>query len=422
VRVLVLGAGVIGTTTAWYLRAAGHEVTVVERQDAAAQETSFANGGQISVSHVEPWANPAAPLKILRWLGQPDAPLLFTPRLDSRQWLWGLQFLIECLPSRTRRNMLQILAISKYSGAALRELRSEIGLAYDDLQRGILQIYTDREGFDEAARAAELVRQYGIAREVKTRDECVALEPALGLRRDWIVGGTYTASDETGDARKFTQALAARGAERAIAFRYGLAIEALNVSGKAVSGVRVRLHEGGEGDRSEVLTADAYVACLSSQSPLLLAPIGVTVLVYPAKGYSATLPIIDAKAAPTISITDDAKKIVFTRLGDRLRVAGTAELAGYNLELNPIRCEALTRRAVEWFGPAIDATRASYWTGLRPATPSNVPLIGRTRYPNLYLNTGHGTLGWTMAAGSGKALAEIVSGRRPEIGFGFLES
>ena len=421
-RVLVLGAGVVGTTAAWYLRAAGHDVTVVERQDAAAQETSFANGGQISVSHVEPWANPAAPLKILRWLGQPDAPLLFRPRFDWRQWVWGVQFLIECLPSNTRRNMLQILAISKYSGAALRELRAELGLAYDDLQRGILQIYTDREGFDEAARAADLVRQYGIAREVKTPEECVALEPALAPRRDWIVGGTYTASDETGDARKFTQALASREAERGIVFRYGVVIEALEVTGGSVSGVRVRLHEGAEGDRTEVLAADAYVVCLSSHSPLLLEPIGVTALVYPAKGYSATLPIVDPKAAPTISITDDAKKIVLTRLGDRLRVAGTAELAGYNLDLNPIRCEALTRRAVEWFGSAIDATRASYWTGLRPATPSNVPLIGRTRYPNLYLNVGHGTLGWTMAAGSGKALAELVSGRRPEIGFRFLEA
>jgi len=421
-RVLVLGAGVVGTTAAWYLRAAGHDVTVVERQDAAAQETSFANGGQISVSHVEPWANPAAPLKILRWLGQPDAPLLFRPRFDWRQWVWGVQFLIECLPSNTRRNMLQILAISKYSGAALRELRAELGLAYDDLQRGILQIYTDREGFDDAARAAELVRQYGIAREVKTPEECVALEPALAPRRDWIVGGTYTASDETGDARKFTQALASREAERGIVFRYGVVIEALEVTGGSVSGVRVRLHEGAEGDRTEVLAADAYVVCLSSHSPLLLEPIGVTALVYPAKGYSATLPIVDPKAAPTISITDDAKKIVLTRLGDRLRVAGTAELAGYNLDLNPIRCEALTRRAVEWFGSAIDATRASYWTGLRPATPSNVPLIGRTRYPNLYLNVGHGTLGWTMAAGSGKALAELVSGRRPEIGFRFLEA
>ena len=420
-KILILGAGVIGTTTAWFLRAAGHEVTVVERQDAAAQETSFANGGQISVSHVEPWANPSAPLKILRWLSQPDAPLLFRPRFDWRQLRWGLQFLIECLPSRTKHNMLQILAISRYSGAALRELRSAVGLSYDDLQRGILQIYTDREGFYDAVRATELVRQYGVGRELKTAEECVALEPALAPRRDWIVGGTYTATDETGDARKFTQTLASRGAERGIVFRYGVTIEGFAVAGNTVSGVRVRIHENQEGDRSELLTADAYVVCLSSYSPLLLAPIGVTALVYPAKGYSATLPIVDAAGAPTISVTDDAKKIVFTRLGDRLRVAGTAELAGYNLELNAVRCEALTRRAVEWFGAAVDAGRASYWTGLRPATPSNVPLIGRTRYSNLYLNTGHGTLGWTMAAGSGKALAEIVSGRRPEIGFAFLE-
>jgi D-amino-acid dehydrogenase len=417
VKVLVLGAGVIGTTAAWFLRAAGHEVTVVERQDAAAQETSFANGGQISVSHVEPWANPAAPLKILRWLGQPDAPLLFRPQLDWHQWRWGMQFLIECLPWRTRRNMLQILAISKYSGAALRELRAATGLSYDDLQRGILQVYTDREGFDDAARAAELVRQYGIAREVKTPEESVALEPALTARRDWIVGGTYTATDETGDAHKFTQALAVLGAERGVAFRYGVTVESIAIAGGAVCGVRMVNEE----DRKEVLASDAYVVCLSSHTPQLLDPIGVRTLVYPAKGYSATLPIVDPARAPTISITDDAKKIVFTRLGDRLRVAGTAELAGYNRDLNSVRCEALTRRAVEWFGDAVAPARAEYWTGLRPATPSNVPLIGRTRYPNLYVNAGHGTLGWTMAAGSGKALAEIVSGRRPDIDFAFLQ-
>jgi len=416
VKVLVLGAGVIGTTTAWFLRAAGHEVTLVERQSAAAQETSFANGGQISVSHVEPWANPAAPLKILRWLGQPDAPLLFRPRLDWRQWRWGMQFLIECLPWRTRRNMLQILAISKYSGAALRELREATGISYDDLQRGILQIYTDSEGFDDAARAAELVRQYGIAREVKTPDECVALEPALSARRDWIVGGTYTATDETGDARKFTQTLASLGATRGVAFRYGVSVESIAIAGGAVCGVRVV----NEQNRKEVLAADAYVASLSSHTPELLDPIGVGTLIYPAKGYSVTLPIVDPARAPTISITDDAKKIVFTRLGERLRVAGTAELAGYNLELNAVRCQALTRRAVEWFGDTIEPARAECWTGLRPATPSNVPVIGRTRYPNLYVNAGHGTLGWTMAAGSGKALAEIVSGRKPDVDFAFL--
>jgi D-amino-acid dehydrogenase len=416
-NVLVLGAGVVGTTAAWYLRADGHDVTVVERRRAVAEETSFANGGQISVSHIEPWAGPGAPLKILKWLGQPDAPLLFRPRLDWHQWRWGAQFLLECLPWRTRRNMLQILAISKYSGAALRELRAATGIAYDALQRGILQIYTDREGYDDAARAAELVRRYGIAREVKTPEDCVALEPALAARRDWIVGGTYTATDETGDARKFTQALAALGAERGIAFRFGVTVESLAVADGAVRGVRMV----NENDRKEVVAADAYVVCLSSYSPKLLDPIGVHTLVYPAKGYSATLPIADPALAPTISITDDAKKIAFTRLGDHLRVAGTAELSGYNLELNSVRCEALTRRASEWFGDAIDTSRAAYWAGLRPATPSNVPVIGRTRYRNLYLNVGHGTLGWTMAAGSGKALSGIVSGRKPEIEFAFAE-
>jgi D-amino-acid dehydrogenase len=414
-NVLVLGAGVIGTTTAWYLRAAGHDVTVVERQKAAAGETSFANGGQISVSHIEPWANPGAPIKILRWLGQPDAPLLFRPRLDWHQWRWGLQFLVECLPWRTRHNMLQILAINKYSGAALRELRAATGIAYDDLQRGVLQIYTDRGGFDDATRAAELVRRYGIAREVKTPEACVALEPALAARRDWIVGGTYTATDETGDACKFTQALAALGAQRGIAFRFGVTVESLAVADGAVRGVRMV----NEKDRKEVVAADAYVVCLSSYSPKLLDPIGVRTLVYPAKGYSATLPIANPALAPLGSITDDAKKIVFTRLGDRLRVAGTAELSGYNLELNAVRCEALTRRASEWFGDAIVPARAQYWTGLRPATPSNVPVIGKTRYRNLYLNVGHGTLGWTMAAGSGKALAEIVCGRKPDLEFRF---
>jgi D-amino-acid dehydrogenase len=411
VRVLVLGAGVIGTTAAWFLRAAGHEVTVLERQPVAGNETSFANGGQIAVSHAEPWSNPAAPLKILRWLGQPDAPLLFRPRADWHQWRWGMQFLIECLPSRNRRNLLRSLAISKYSGAALRELRRATGIAYDELQRGILQVYTDREGFEHAVRAAELVRGYGLAREVKTPDECVALEPALKARRDWIVGATYTSTDESGDAHKFTRALAALGAEKGIEFRYGVTIESIAVADNAVRGVRAV----NEANRKEVLAADAYVVCLASYTPKLLDPIGIRTLIYPAKGYSATLPIVAPDRAPQVSLTDDAKKLVFTRLGDRLRVAGTAELAGYDLALDPVRCEALTRRTVEWFGDAVDARRVEYWAGLRPATPSNVPYIGRTRYPNLYLNTGHGTLGWTMAAGSGKALARIVSGQADDL-------
>ena len=415
-----MGAGVVGTTSAWYLRDQGHEVTVIERQSAAALETSFANGGQISVSHVEPWANPQAPWKILKWLGQPDAPLLFRPRLDWQQWRWGAQFLLECLPSRTRRNMLQILAISKYSGEMLRELRAATLLAYDDLQRGVLQIYTDPADYDEAAAAAELVRSYGIARELKTAEECVAIEPALAPRRDWIVGATYTASDESGDARKFTQGLAARAAARGVVFRYGVTIDSLVAAGGRIDAVVVHDTAPDRQPQRERIVADAYLACLSSYTPRVLAPLGIDVPVYPAKGYSATLPIVDPAAAPSVSMTDDAKKIVFTRLGNRLRVAGTAELSGYGLDLNVVRCQALTRRAGEWFGAAIDLARAEYWTGLRPATPSNVPLIGRTRYPNLFLNTGHGTLGWTMAAGSGKAVADLISGRKPEVDFRFV--
>ena len=360
------------------------------------------------MSHVEPWANPAAPLRILRWLGQPDAPLLFRPRLDWRQWRWGLQFLVECLPWRTRRNMLQILAINAYSGGALRELRAATGITYDDLQRGILQIYTDRQGFDEAAQAAELVRRYGIAREVKTAAECVALEPALAARRDWIVGGTYTATDESGDAANSRRKLAALGAARGIAFRFGVTVESIAVADGAVRGVRMV----NENERKEVVAADAYVVCLASHSPKVLDRIGVPTLVYPAKGYSATLPIANPALAPTISVTDDAKKIVFTRLGDRLRVAGTAELVGLQpgAQYGALRGVDAAGERVVWRRHRCGAPRV-YWAGLRPATPSNVPLIGRTRYRNLYLNVGHGTLGWTMAAGSGKALAEIVGGK-----------
>ena len=415
-KVLVLGAGVIGTTSAWFLRERGHEVTVIERQGEAALETSYANGGQISVSHVEPWAAPRAPWQILKWLSRPDAPLLFRPTLDPRQWRWGIEFLFECLPAHTRRNMRQILAISKYSGEVLRELRAGTGIRYDDLQRGILQVYTDKAGFASAVKAAALVRRYGVAREVKNAEECVTIEPALARRREWIAGGTFTASDCVILRASPVSSLAALAAARGVSFRYGFSIEKLAVDAGRVTGVVATDAKLGR----QTLWADAYVVCMGSYTPLLLAPLGVTLSVYPAKGYSATLPIADAALAPQGSFTDDAKKIVFTRLGDRLRVAGTAELSGYKLDLNRVRCEALTRRARDWFGDAVDASRVEYWAGLRPATPSGVPLIGKTKCPNLYLNTGHGTLGWTMAAGSGKALADIVSGAEPDIGFEFL--
>ena len=414
-RVLVLGAGVVGVTAAWYLAQDGHEVTVVDRHEGAALETSFANGGQISASYAEPWANPDAPAKILKWLGQEDAPLLFRLRLDPRQWRWGLQFLVECLPARTRRNTIQCLNLALYSRDCLKSLRDETGIQYDQLERGILTFYTDAQEFAQGVRAAALMREFGCDRDVKSVDECVAIEPALAACRERLAGGIFTVSDESGDAQRFTHELARMAAARDVAFRWNVTVESLVREGDAIGSVRCV-----NGDhRKEVLTADAYVVALGSYSPLLLAPLAVPCLIYPAKGYSATIAIDEHRGAPTVSLTDLAWKIVFTRLGDRLRVAGTAELSGHGRDLNLVRCEALVRRTFDLFPDAGDRETPQFWTGLRPATPSNVPLVGGTRYRNLFLDTGHGTLGWTMACGSGRALADLVAGRRPGVDFAF---
>jgi len=413
-RVIVLGGGVVGVTSAWYLARDGHQVTVVDRQPAAALETSFANGGQISASYAEPWANPGAPLKILKWLAHDDAPLLFRPRLDWRQWSWGLQFLIECLPSRTRHNTIQCLNLALYSRDCLKALRTETGIAYDHLERGILQVYTEPDEFDRGVEAAGLMREYGCDRDVKSPDECVAIEPALAQCRDQLAGGIFTATDESGDAQRFTAELSRLAAEHGVAFEWDTEIQAVVAAGDAIDSVRT-VRDG----RFMSLKADAYVMALGSYSPFLLAPLHVPCNVYPAKGYSATIDIGEHRGAPTVSLTDFAWKIVLTRLGQRLRVAGTAELTGWDTTLNPTRCEALTARTFELFPDAGDRNSVRYWTGLRPATPSNAPLIGRTRYRNLYLNTGHGTLGWTMACGSGRGLADVVAGRKPDVDFAF---
>ncbi|HET8831460.1 MAG TPA: D-amino acid dehydrogenase [Casimicrobiaceae bacterium] len=413
-RVIVLGGGVVGVTSAWYLARDGHQVTVVDRQPAAALETSFANGGQISASYAEPWANPGAPLKILKWLAHDDAPLLFRPRLDWRQWSWGLEFLIECLPSRTRHNTIQCLNLALYSRDCLKALRTETGIAYDHLERGILQFYTEPDEFDRGVEAAGLMREYGCDRDVKSPDECVAIEPALAQCRDQLAGGIFTATDESGDAQRFTAELSRLAAEHGVAFEWDTEIQAVVAAGDAIDSVRT-VRDG----RFMSLKADAYVMALGSYSPFLLAPLHVPCNVYPAKGYSATIDIGEHRGAPTVSLTDFAWKIVLTRLGQRLRVAGTAELTGWDTTLNPTRCEALTARTFELFPDAGDRNSVRYWTGLRPATPSNAPLIGRTRYRNLYLNTGHGTLGWTMACGSGRGLADVVAGRKPDVDFAF---
>ena len=414
-KVIVLGAGVIGTASAWFLRRAGHEVVVVDRQSGAGLETSYANGGQISVSHAEPWANPAAPLKVLKWLFKEDAPLLFRPRADWRQWLWGLKFLRECTPARTRHNIIQIVNLGLYSRALLRELRAETGMQYDHLERGILHFYTSQQEFDAAQEPARIMREFGCELDMKTADECVAIEPALAHARDRIVGGSMTPCDESGDAHLFTRRLAELCAKNGVKFVYGASVTSIAGEDDAVSHVEV-VKRGG--DRISV-TGDAYVVALGSHSPRLLAPLGINLDIYPAKGYSVTMPVRDPALAYNVSLTDDEYKLVFSRLGDRLRIAGTCELNGYDTTLNEVRCRAIVRRAEELFPGAGDTEAASYWTGLRPATPSNVPYIGRTRYRNLYLNTGHGTLGWTHSCGSGKAIADIVSNRTPEVDFAF---
>lgn len=414
-NILILGAGVVGVSSAWYLAKAGHTVTVIDRQPAAGLETSFANGSQISVSHAEPWANPHAPLQALTWLGREDAPLLIRPRWDPALLNWTLRFLRECTPGRTRDNIRNIVALALYSRSQLQALRAETAIDYDHLERGILHIYTDRREWAAAIDVAAQMREFGCDRRTVDVDECIAIEPALANARALLVGGDYTATDESGDAHRFTQNLAALCAARGVTFRYATTIEKLAAAGGQIAGVVVNNADG-----SELLTADAYVVALGSYAPLLLRPIGIHLPIYPAKGYSATVQLREDSIAPSVSLTDDGHKIVFSRLGQRLRVAGTAEFNGYDTTLNTVRCQALIQRTRTLF-PTLRTTGApEFWCGLRPATPSNVPCIGRSTFPNLYLNTGHGTLGWTMACGSGAALADIIAGQKPEPDFSFL--
>ncbi len=409
-KVLILGAGVVGVSSAWYLAQAGHQVTLVDRQPAAGLETSFANGGQISVSHAEPWSNPHAPLRALSWMGREDAPLLFRLRCDRALFDWSWRFLRECTPARTRRNIEDIVRLALYSRDQLKILRDETGIEYDHLERGILHVYTDQKEFEAAIEASRIMREFGCERYPVDADKCVEIEPALKPSRPLLVGGDYTAADESGDAKKFTQNLAALCRDKGVDLRYDTLVEKLNLAGGRIDGALVRTASG-----HDVLKADAYVVALGSYTPLLLRPLGIRLPVYPAKGYSATIPLSDESVAPSVAMTDDGHKIVFSRLGQRLRVAGTAEFNGYNTELNAVRCQALITRTHQLFPELRPAGEPEFWCGLRPSTPSNVPFIGPARLPNLYLNTGHGTLGWTMACGSGRVLADIVSGKKPEV-------
>ena len=406
-EVIVLGAGIVGVSTAYYLNRLGIDTLVIDRLGGAGLETSFANGGQVSVSYAEPWATPDAPLKVLKWMQRAESPLLFRPHADPAQWRWLASWLGQCLPSRSRANTIRLIDLALASRTCIQSIRAEEGLRYDHETRGILHFYRDQRAFEHGVRAARLMRQFGCVREVVDSDRIIEIEPALASARRQIVGGTFTAGDESGDAHTFTTELAKLCQRRGVRFAWRTEATALRLdrSGRRLAQVEVKsLEHGGYA----ALSAKAVVVAAASWSRDLVRPLGIRLNLYPAKGYSLTIPLTGG-AAPRVSLTDDEYKVVYSRLGDRLRVAGTAELAGFDRNLDPRRVAAIRDTARTLFPDAGDYEAAAAWTGLRPTTPSNVPYLGGTAVPGLYLNTGHGTLGWTMGPGTGRQVAELVA-------------
>jgi len=405
-KIAVLGSGVIGVTTAYYLARAGHEVTVVDRQSGPALETSFANAGEVSPGYASPWAAPGIPMKAMRWLFMHHAPLILRPNLDLAMVVWVARMLRNCTSARYALNKNRMVRLAEYSRDCLIALRAETGISYDERMQGTLQLFRNAKQVDGAAKDIEVLAKGGVPFEVLDPAGCVGAEPALDSVRDKIAGGLRLPNDETGDCFKFTNALAGMAANIGVRFDYGQAISRIDASGGRIAGVLTS---------SGTITADAYVAALGSFSPLLLGPLGIGLPIYPVKGYSLTVPIVDAARAPVSTVMDETFKIAITRLGDRIRVGGMAELSGYTNDLPARRRSTLEHSVRDLFGGAGDYTRASFWSGLRPMTPDGTPILGRTPYPNLFVNSGHGTLGWTMACGSGRALVDMISGRKPEI-------
>ena len=404
-KVTVLGAGVIGVTSAYYLAKAGHEVTVVDRQAGPALETSFANAGEVSFGYCSPWAAPGIPQKALKWLFMEHAPLVLRPKVDVAMLSWMVRMLANCTAERYAINKSRMLRLADYSRLSLGELRAEAGIAYDERMQGTLQLFRTQAQLDACAKDVKALAADGIPFEVLDREGCLRVEPALRHVSDRIVGGLLTPKDETGDCFKFTGALAAKCVEMGVVFDYQRTIKAIQVDGGEARAV---VTDCG------VVASDAVVVALGSYSPLLLKPLGISLPVYPVKGYSLTIPITDASRAPESTVMDETYKIAITRLGDRIRVGGMAEISGYTNDLGPARRRTLEHSVTDLF-PGGDVTKANYWCGLRPMTPDGTPVIGATKIRNLFLNTGHGTLGWTMSTGSARVLTDIVSGRKADI-------
>ena len=401
-RIVVLGGGVIGVTSAWYLAQAGHEVTVLERQHATGLETSFANAGQVSPGMSAPWAGPDTPRKAVSWLLMRHSPLVVRPLLDPAFLRWVTAFLGNCNAAAYARNKGRMVRLAEYSRDRLRDLRRDTGIGYDDRQRGLLQLFRTQAQADHVGDDTGVLDALGVPYQVVDRAGCVRHEPGLGDQSDKFVGGLILPGDETGDAHLFTQRLAALAEAAGVEFRTGVTVQRLLTEGGRIAGVQTD---------AGVVTAEAYVMALGSYSPILLRPAGISLNVYPVKGYSITLPVADDAASPVSTVMDETFKVAITRLGDRIRVGGTAELAGYSTRLRMARRETLVHSVTDLFPRGGDLAQASFWTGLRPMTPDGPPVIGASRFDNLWLNTGHGTLGWTMACGSGALLADVMSGR-----------
>lgn len=405
-RVVVLGSGVIGTSVAYYLAKAGHEVEVVDRQSGPALETSFANAGEVSPGYSSPWAGPGVPVKAIQWLLMHHSPLVIKPMLDPAMWRWGLAMLRNCTEARYRVNKGRMVRLAEYSRDCLKALRAETGISYDQREQGTLQLFRTQKQLDGTAKDIEILKEYGVPYQLLDRAGYLLYEPALADVKEKFVGALRLPGDETGDCFKFTTALAEKAKALGVKFRFGEDIQALEREGEYIRGVRIA---------NGMLTADQYVLALGSYSTRMLAPLGIRIPVYPVKGFSITVPITNAAKAPESTIMDETHKVAVTRLGDRIRVGGTAQLSGFDLQLDKGRRSTLEFVVSDLFPEGGDLTKAEFWTGLRPMTPDGTPILGETRYNNLMLSTGHGTLGWTMAAGTGRVMADLISGRTPEI-------
>ncbi|MGV7119912.1 D-amino acid dehydrogenase [Sphingopyxis sp. 550A] len=406
-KIVVLGAGVIGVTSAYYLAEAGHEVVLIDRQPGPGLETSFANAGEISPGYASPWAAPGIPVKALRWLFMHHAPLILKLRFDPAMLRWVFAMLRNCTAGRYALNKSRMVRLAEYSRDELVALRTRLGIDYDHRSQGTLQLFRTQKQFDDSASDIAVLKDYGVAYELLERDGCVGAEPGLAATRDRFVGGLRLPGDETGDCHLFTRALADRLPTMGVEILYDTAIEALETEGGRIVGVRT--------DRGTI-RGDAYLAALASFSPGLLRPLGLDVPIYPVKGYSVTVPIADESRAPVSTLLDESYKIAITRLGSRIRVGGMAELSGFNRALSERREETLLHSLNDLFpGAAVQGAETNFWSGLRPMTPDSTPIVGATRLPNLFLNAGHGTLGWTMACGSGRLIASLIGGTPPPI-------